>query len=33
MPDHSARESIRDRIERILCAIILLAALAVAVVS
>jgi hypothetical protein len=33
MPEYSARDSLRERIERILCAIVLLAALAVAAVS
>jgi len=33
MSEHSARDSISERIERILCAIVLLAALAAAAVS
>jgi hypothetical protein len=33
MREHSARESIRDRIERIVCAVVVLAALGVAAMS
>jgi hypothetical protein len=33
MPEDSARDSVHERIERILCAVVLLAALAVAAVS